>query len=169
MVGWLPVLDEDKSKRPTQGYHSSAARNNRLFHACWNNFLGGWPEHSEHARVLVYGDGKARLTRHYVGACLGDMQEFDKWSCEPHSACHRCPAGILEFLRTDLPSAPKTMLRRMEDIIFAASGDSMREQGVLGMLEGAYQAVQGNTIHILHIEHILHFYVLYNIYCIYTI
>jgi hypothetical protein len=60
---------------PTQGYDGDAARNLRLFHACWNLLLKTWPEGTEHARVVSYvpGDSKARLTRHCVGVLLGDM------------------------------------------------------------------------------------------------
>ncbi len=54
--------------------------------------------------------------------------------CEPHPSCHRCPAGILEFLRTDLPVAAKTMHARREEIEHAASGDVLREHG-MGRLE----------------------------------
>ncbi len=74
IVAWLPVLDEKKSMRPTQGYDGDAARNMRLFHACRNLLLKTWPEDTEHARVVYYGDNKARLTHHFVGALLGDMQ-----------------------------------------------------------------------------------------------
>ena len=58
-------------------------------------------------------------------------------TCEPHPSCHRCPAGILEFLRTDLPSAPKTMRVRKEEITVAASGDGLREKGMRGVVEGS--------------------------------
>jgi hypothetical protein len=160
VVGWMPVLDEEKSDRPsTQGYECNAARNMRLHHQCWTRFLSLWPDHSEHARVVIYGDGKARSTRHFLGALLGDMQvdilhimhiyhiyrikhichiqEFDKWTCEPHPSCHRCPAGILEFLRTDLPFAAKTMRTRQEEITFEASGDGLRERAHRGVVEGS--------------------------------
>ena len=36
-------------------------------------------------------------------------------TCEPHPSCHRCYAGIKEFLRTDLPTAPKSMNIRREE------------------------------------------------------
>jgi hypothetical protein len=73
-IAWLPVIDEEKSTRPTQGYDSDGARNVRLFHACWNLLLKTWPEDTENTRVVSYGDNKARVTRHFVGALLGDMQ-----------------------------------------------------------------------------------------------
>ena len=160
-IAWLPVIDEEKSTRPTQGYDSDAARNVRLFHACWNLLLKTWPEDTENTRVVSYGDNKARVTRHFVGALLGDMQvltmmvifcvlinilhiynimhiqEFDKWTCEPHPICHRCPAGILEFLRTDLPFAPKSMLVRQDEITYEASGEGIRDRGVRGVVDGS--------------------------------
>ena len=69
-VGWLPVIDEENSNRPTQGCESNAARNVRLYHQCWNRFLSLWPEQTEHALVVLYCDGKARLTRHYLGSMV---------------------------------------------------------------------------------------------------
>jgi hypothetical protein len=53
VVAWMPILDEDISDRPGQGYECSAARNVRLQHQCWNRYLSRWPEHSEHARVVI--------------------------------------------------------------------------------------------------------------------
>jgi hypothetical protein len=64
------------------------------------------------------------------------IQEYDKWTCEPHPSCHRCYAGIPEFLRTDLPSAPKSMNKRQEEIEHEASGDGLRERGTRGVVEG---------------------------------
>ncbi len=64
------------------------------------------------------------------------IQEFDKWTCEPPPACHRCPAGILEFLRTDLPFAPKSMHVRKDEIIYEASGEGLRDRGVRGVVDG---------------------------------
>jgi hypothetical protein len=33
-VGWLPVYDESRDKRPGQGYESTSARKIRLYHQC---------------------------------------------------------------------------------------------------------------------------------------
>ncbi len=74
VVGWMPILDEDKSSRPSQGYYSDSARNVLLHHQCWNLFLQTWPDIEDPAHVIMYADGKARLTRHHLGACIGDMQ-----------------------------------------------------------------------------------------------
>ena len=74
VIAWLPVIDEEKSTRPTQGYDSDAARNVRLFHACWNLLLKTWPEDTKIPRVVSYGDNRARVTHHFIGALLGDMQ-----------------------------------------------------------------------------------------------
>ncbi len=65
------------------------------------------------------------------------IQEYDKWTCEPHPSCHHCFAGIPEFLRTDLPSAPKSMNKRQEEIEHEASGDGLREQGTRNVVEGS--------------------------------
>ena len=118
----MPIIDESISLHPGQGYDSDAARNLRVHHECWRHFLQNFVETTD-ARVINYGDCKARLTRHSIGAILGDqqvhisilviccifcilmhilhIQEFDKMTCEPHPSCHRCHAGIPEFLRTD--------------------------------------------------------------------
>jgi hypothetical protein len=74
VVAWLPVINEDLSTRPEKGYHSCAARNMRIHHACWRHFLARWIKESKHARHVVYGDGKTRLSRHHVGAVIGDQQ-----------------------------------------------------------------------------------------------
>ena len=58
-------------------------------------------------------------------------------TCEPHPSCHRCYAGIAEYLRTDLPSAPKSMKIRREEIEHEASGDGLRERGARGIVEGS--------------------------------
>ena len=62
---------------------------------------------------------------------------MDKMTCEPHPSCHRCPDGIAKFLRTDLPSAPKSMKIRREEIEHEASGDGLRERGIRGVVEGS--------------------------------
>ena len=74
VVAWLPVLDEEKSFRPGQGYEGDAARNLRIYHECWRLFLAKFNEDSKNARVVLFGDGKARVSRHSVGAFLGDQQ-----------------------------------------------------------------------------------------------
>ena len=58
-------------------------------------------------------------------------------TCEPHPSCHRCPAGVKEFLRTDLPAAPKSMRARQTEITAAATGDGLRERGLRGVVEGS--------------------------------
>ena len=35
-VGWLPVYDESRDKRPGRGYESTSARKIRLYHQCWH-------------------------------------------------------------------------------------------------------------------------------------
>jgi hypothetical protein len=163
-VGWMPIIDEEKSCRPGQGYDSDAARNVRVHQECWRHFLRPFVNNTD-TKVIVFGDNKARQIRHGVGAALGDqqvhivfctyfaylpslchidrilhilhIQEFDKWTCEPHPSCRRCYAGIPEFLRTDLPSAPKSMDKRREEIEHEASGDGLRERGIRGVVEGS--------------------------------
>jgi hypothetical protein len=57
-------------------------------------------------------------------------------ACEPAPSCHRCPAGVKEFPRTDLPAAPKSMRVMREEITEAAAGDGLRARGMLGVVEG---------------------------------
>jgi hypothetical protein len=73
VVTWLPVINEDLSTRPAKGYHSGSARNIQIHHACWRLFLARWIKEFKHARHVVYGDGKTRLSRHHVGAVIGDQ------------------------------------------------------------------------------------------------
>jgi hypothetical protein len=51
VVAWMPVINEENSRRPSQGYESNAARNTRLCHECWRRFLAKWPEFTKHARA----------------------------------------------------------------------------------------------------------------------
>ena len=67
----MPIIDEVKSRRPGQGYDGDAARNLRVHHECWRHFLRPFIQ-NKNARVILYGDGKARQTLHSIGAVLGD-------------------------------------------------------------------------------------------------
>ena len=69
----MPIIDEDKSHRPGQGYDSDSARNLRVHHECLRHFLRPFIQ-KNNARVILYGDGKARQTHHTIGAFLGDQQ-----------------------------------------------------------------------------------------------
>ena len=87
VVGWLPVLDEDKSLRPGQGYEGDAARNLRIYHECWRLFLAKYNEGAKYNRLVLFGDGKARLARHSLGAFLGDQQvKYIYWEYSTYCA-----------------------------------------------------------------------------------
>ncbi len=73
-LGWLPIIDADKSQRPTQGYNGSPARNCCLFHECWKRFLSNWQMFSTVHWIVVYADVVARETMHFIAALLGDQQ-----------------------------------------------------------------------------------------------
>jgi hypothetical protein len=75
-VGWMPIVDEEKSLRPGTGYDSAAARNMRIHQECWRHFLKRYITDAEDARIIFYGDGKAQQTRHSIGAVLGDQQVY---------------------------------------------------------------------------------------------
>jgi magnesium-transporting ATPase (P-type) len=69
-----PIFDKEKSRRPTQGYDGGPARNTRLFHECWKIFLSNWKMFSTMHRLVVYADGVARDTMHFIAGLLGDQQ-----------------------------------------------------------------------------------------------
>ena len=73
-IAWLPIYDAAKSKRPTQGYESDAARVMRLYHDCWRRILGRWKEKTENTRLVTFGDRRRHQTRSFVGGLLGDQQ-----------------------------------------------------------------------------------------------
>ena len=73
-VGWMPIVDEEKSLRPGSGYDSAGARNMRIHQECWRHFLKRYITDAKDSRIIFYGDGKARKTRHSIGAVLGDQQ-----------------------------------------------------------------------------------------------
>ena len=75
-LGWLPILDNDRSLRPTQGYEGCPARNARLFHECWRNFLSNWDTFSKKHRIVIYSDGIARESMHFIAGLLGDQQVY---------------------------------------------------------------------------------------------
>jgi hypothetical protein len=73
-LGWLPIIDATKSRRPTRGYEGSPARNLLLQHECWRRFLSNWSMFLTKHRVVIYGDGIARETQHFIAGLLGDQQ-----------------------------------------------------------------------------------------------
>jgi hypothetical protein len=58
-------------------------------------------------------------------------------TCESALSCLRCHAGIKEFLRTDLPVAPKIMSVRQAEMTAKASGDGLLYRGVQHMVDGS--------------------------------
>ena len=74
-LGWLPIIDEEKTLRPGQGYEGGPTHNIRLQHECWRMFFSNWtPTFAGKHRVVIYGDGIARETMHFVAGLLGDQQ-----------------------------------------------------------------------------------------------
>ena len=72
-VGWMPIIDEEKSCRRGQGFDSDAARNVRVHQECWRKFLRPFVQ-NKNSKVILFGDNKARQIRHGIGAALGDQQ-----------------------------------------------------------------------------------------------
>jgi hypothetical protein len=81
-VGWIPVYDESRDKRPGKGFYSTSARKIRLYHQCWIEFLDKWAERTKNAVLLPWADGVSRSTRLFIGGVLGDQQEGDKYTGE---------------------------------------------------------------------------------------
>ena len=119
-VGWLPVYNEERDKRPGRGYESASARKHRLYHSCWVEFLDRWAERTKESDVLPWADGKSRKTRFFLGGVLGDQQEGDRYTGEP-CVCHRCGATRDKYLETD-NLQPKTMKRMRARIETYAAG-----------------------------------------------
>ncbi len=73
---YLGYFDATKSQRLTQGYEGSPARNLRLQHECWRKVLSNWSMFSSKHRVVIYGDGIARETQHFIAGLLGIVTTF---------------------------------------------------------------------------------------------
>ena len=123
-VGWIPVYDESRDKRPGQGFDSTSARKIRLYHQCWIEFLDKWAERTKDAILLPWADGVTRSTRLFIGGVLGDQQEGDKYTGEP-CVCHRCFAPRKRYLDTaDFES--KTMRKVRQRVEIAAAGGYLK-------------------------------------------
>jgi hypothetical protein len=127
-VGWLPVYDESRDKRPKTGFDSTSARKVRLYHACWIEFLDQWAERTRNAILIAWADGQSRWTRLFIGGVLGDQQEGDKYTGEP-CVCHRCFSPRDKYLDT-ADFEVKTMRKVRQRVEFAAGGGHLK--GVRG-------------------------------------
>ena len=123
-VGWIPVYDESRDKRPGQGFDSTSARKIRLYHQCWIEFLDKWAERTKDAIMLPWADGVTRSTRLFIGGVLGDQQEGDKYTGEP-CVCHRCFAPRKRYLDTADFEA-KTMRKVRQRVEIAAAGGYLK-------------------------------------------
>ena len=123
-VGWIPVYDESRDKRPKKGFDSTSARKVRLYHQCWIEFLDGWAERTKDAVLLPWADGETRSTRLFIGGVLGDQQEGDKYTGEP-CMCHRCYAPRKRYLDTE-DFEVKTMRKVRQRVECAAAGGFMK-------------------------------------------
>ena len=74
-IGWMPCFDDEKARtlRPGQGYESSNARKNRLFHDCFRHLLQNWDADTRDPQNIVWGDQKRRQTRFFLGGLMGDQ------------------------------------------------------------------------------------------------
>jgi hypothetical protein len=70
-LGWLPIIDKEKTLRPNQGYEGGPARNCRLFQECWKIFLSNWAMFSTTHRLVIYADGIAREIMRFIAGLLG--------------------------------------------------------------------------------------------------
>jgi hypothetical protein len=120
-VGWIPVYDESRDKRPGKGFDSTSAPKFRLYHQCWIEFLDKWAERTKDAILLP------RLTRPFIGGVSGDQQEGDKYTGEP-CVCHRCFAPRKRYLET-ADFVAKTMRKVRQRVELAAAGSMSRAFG----------------------------------------
>ena len=123
-VGWIPVYDESRDKRPGTGFDSTSARKYRLYHACWIEFLDKWAERTKDPILIPWADGKTRWTRLFIGGVLGDQQEGDKYTGEP-CVCHRCFAPRDQYLST-ADFEVKIMRKVRQRVEIAAAGGYMK-------------------------------------------
>ncbi len=65
-LGWIPIIDETKSRRPKQGYQDGPACSNSLFHESWRNFISNFSKQYAGLRIVIYADGIARETIHLL-------------------------------------------------------------------------------------------------------
>ena len=126
-VGWLPVYDESRDRRPGTGFDSTSARKIRLYHQCWIEFLDGWAERTKDAMLLPWADGVTRWTRLYISGVMGDQQEGDKYTGEP-CLCHRCYAPRSKYLDS-ADFEVKTMRKVRRRVEIAAAGGFMKGNG----------------------------------------
>ena len=126
-VGWIPVYNEQRDTRPSQGFESTSARKIRLYHQCWIEFLDGWAERTKDAILLPWADGVSRMTRLYIGGVMGDQQEGDKYTGEP-CMCHRCYAPRSHYLDA-AEYEVKTMRKVRQRVEIAAAGGYMKGSG----------------------------------------
>ncbi len=96
-VGWLPVYDDKRDKRPAKGYGTTSARKIQLYHQCWIEFLDKWADRTKEAILLPWADGCTLSKRLYIGGVMGDQQEGDKYTGEP-CVCHHSYAPRTHYL-----------------------------------------------------------------------
>ncbi len=126
-VGWIPVYDDSRDKRPGRGFDAASARKIRLYHQCWIEILDGWAERTQDAMLLPLADGVTRSTRLFIGGVMGDQQEGDTYTGEPY-LCHRCFAPRSKYL--DIADYEvKTMRKVRQRVEIAAADGYMKESG----------------------------------------
>ena len=123
-VGWIPVYDDSRDKRPGRGFDAASARKIRLYHQCWIEFLDGWAERTKDAMLLPWADGVTRSTRLFIGGVMGDQQEGDKYTGGA-CVCHRCFAPRSKYLDT-ADYEVKTMRKVRQRVEIAAAGGYMK-------------------------------------------
>ena len=157
-VGWIPVYDESRDKRPGTGFDSTSARKYRLYHACWIEFLDKWAERTKDPILIPWADGKTRWTRLFIGGVLGDQQEDDKYTGEP-CVCHRCFAPRDQFLST-VDFEVKTMRKVLQRVEIAFAGGYMKgirdKRVVRWDPDGRNVRAGPGIIHIITIMTIIH-------------
>ena len=70
LVAFMPIYDQERSKRPTQGYKCDSARAMRLYHNCCRHILGTWKHKTQNFRVMSLGNGSRHQVRSFRGGLL---------------------------------------------------------------------------------------------------
>lgn len=75
-IAFMPIYDQEKSRRPHQGYECNSARAMRLYHDAWRHILSKWKEKTDNNRVVSIGNGSRHQVRSFFGGTLGDQQVY---------------------------------------------------------------------------------------------
>ena len=71
-VAFMPIYDQEKSNRPTQGHKCDPVRAMRVYHDCCRHILGTWKDKTHNIRVVSLGNVSRHQVRSFLGRLVGD-------------------------------------------------------------------------------------------------